>query len=491
MNPALFLDGYKLDHRSQYPKGTNLVFSNMTARASRISDVKKTVFFGLQYFLKKYLIEEWNHGFFTRPKDEILTEYKRIVDNYLGPNAITFDHIADLHTLGYLPLEVKALPEGSLVDLRVPTLVLYNTHPDFFWITNYLETILSCVTWMASTSATTAHEYKKILTVYAKETSSIPEFVQWQAHDFSERGMSALEPACISGAAHLLSFTGSDTVPAIQWLEQYYKADCTKELIAGSVSATEHATMCAGTKENELDTYRRLINEIYPKGILSIVSDTWNYWDVLTGHLRQLKSDIMKRDGKLVIRPDSGTPELVICGNPEATIGSPEYKGSIELLWEVFGGKINEKGYKELDPHIGLIYGDSITLERCKKICEGLKAKGFASTNVVLGIGSYTYTYVTRDTFGFAIKATYCEVNGKPRNIYKSPVGDSIKKSAKGLLAVYQKTDQVKDGFFLEEEASWYNVENCELKTVFKNGKLTNEQTLSQIRQRLIECSPN
>lgn len=501
------IDGYKADHRSQYPVGTTCLFSNFTARASRVEGVDKTVFFGLQYFLKEYLVKQWNESFFHRPKDVVVNEYKRIMDSYLGPNAIAYKHIEDLHTLGYLPLEIKALPEGSLVELRVPSLVLWNTHPDFFWLTNYIETILSCSLWMACTSATTAHQYRKVLTQYANKTSSIPEFVPFSFHDFSFRGHGSLESACISGAAHLLSSVGSDSVPAISWLEKYYGADCTKELVACSVAALEHSTASSSILDNyaELDKnipheermeiaegmfLERIITKVYPKGIVSFIADTYDYYRLVTKILPKYKDKIMARDGKLVIRPDSGpSPEAMICGDINAPVGSNEYKGSIELLWEIFGGKVNDKGYKELDPHIGLIYGDSITIERCKKICEMLKAKGFASTNVVLGVGSFSYTYVTRDTYSYAIKGVYTEINGKPRNIYKSPKGDNVKKSACGLLAVYQNHDDPKHGFFLEEQATWHNVHNCAFNTVFKDGQLHNEQTLSQIRARLLACT--
>lgn len=481
----LMLDNYKVSHHAMYPDGTKLVFNNLTARGSRLEGVNKVVFFGLQYFLKEYLINRWNETFFNRPKEEVMAEYKRIIDANVGPNVINYDHIAELHSLGYLPLEIMALPEGSLVDIKVPMMVMWNTHPSFYWLPNYLETILSCTIWMPCTSATIAHEYKKILNFWAQKTSSNPDFVMWQAADFSHRGMSSLESACSSGAAHLLSFYGSDTVSSIQWLEKYYGADCTKEIISGSVCASEHAVTSAGGKENELEIYRRLMNKVYPKGILSLVLDTYDYWTALTQYIAELKPDIMKREGKIVVRPDSGVPELVICGDPSAPKDSPQYKGSIEVLWDIFGGTINEKGYKELDPHIGLIYGDSINLERCKKICSGLEAKGFASTNVVMGVGSFSYQLQSRDCLNFAVKAVYCEIGDEKRNIFKSPKGDPTKKSACGLLAVYQKRDSVKEGFMLVEEASWHQVKNCEFLTVFKNGELANQQTLSQIRARL------
>lgn len=485
-NPANQIDFYKADHRSQYPKGTEIVFSNLTPRKSRIDGVNEIVFFGLQYFIKEYLISRWNEDFFRQPKEKVVNNYKRRIETSLGKDAITFEHIEALHDLGYLPLEIKALPEGSLIPMRCPCLVMFNTKPDFFWLTNYFETILSCVLWGACTSATTAHQYRKILNYYADKTVGNRDFVQWQGHDFSFRGMFGYEAACISGAGHLLSFTGTDTIPAIDFHEKYYGANAEKELIGASVPATEHSVMSMGTKENEIATFKRLISEIYPNGIVSIVSDTWDFWSVITKYLPKLKEMILARNGKVVIRPDSGDPVKIICGDKDAEIGTPEYKGAVECVWEVFGGTTTDKGYKLLDSHIGLIYGDSITTERCKQICQQLMDKGFCSFNVILGIGSYTYQYVTRDTFGFAVKATYGEVNGESRAIFKNPkTDDGTKNSAKGLLAVYQSENG--KGYELHDDLSWKEVHDCELKTVFKDGEIQNEQTLSQIRERLTD----
>jgi len=478
--PILLKDFYKTDHRKQYPQGTQQVYSNFTARGSRIRRFKEVVVFGPQYFVKEFLINRFNEDFFNKPKSEVVAKYKRRMDNALGPNAISMEHIEALHDLGYLPLEVKSLPEGTIAPIRVPMLTIKNTLPEFFWLTNFLETLLSCVLWFPTTSATTAFEYRKMLNSFANKTSDIPDFVQWQGHDFSMRGHTGPEAAAVSGAAHLLSFTGTDTIPAIDFLEDYYGANCEKELIGGSVSATEHSVMCLGGNETELNTFKRLITEVYPKGIVSIVSDTWDYYKVIGEVVPTLKSEIMSRDGKVVIRPDSGDPVTIICGDPKALYGSIQHKGTVEHLYEVFGGTVNSKGFKQLDPHIGVIYGDSITLDRCEAICAQLKKKGFASTNVVFGIGSYTYQYVTRDTFGFAVKATHGIINGDSVDIYKDPVTDNgVKKSAKGLL-------RVNADLSLSEQVSEAEEKEGLLRTIFLDGKLTNEETLAIIRQRLL-----
>ena len=220
---------------------------------------------------------------------------------------------------------------------------------------------------------------------------------------------------------------------------------------------------------------------VYPRGIVSVVSDTWDFFAVITTLLPQLKREILARDGKLVIRPDSGDPVLILVGDPNAPAGSPERAGLIELLWGIFGGSTTATGHKQLDPHIGAIYGDSITLERQQAILQGLAAKGFASSNVVLGIGSYTYQHVTRDTFGFAMKATFCTVHGEDRPIYKQPRTDSKKNSHRGLIAVHRDADGELRARFPVTRAEERSDANL-LRPVFENGVLLRRQTLAEIR---------
>jgi nicotinamide phosphoribosyltransferase len=523
MNTLLLTDYYKTEHHKMYAPGTTLIYSNLTPRKSRLSGVDKVLFFGLQYFIKNYLLEKFDRDFFSRPLDEVIKEYKYAVN-------VDVSHIEALHKLGYLPIEIKALPEGTLCPIGVPCLTIKNTVAEFYWLTNYLETLISCSIWQPITSATIAYEYKKLLTKYAIETTGNADGVQWQGHDFSMRGMSSVESAILSAMGHLISFTGTDTIPAIYALRDNYKGE---GLIGASVPATEHSVMCLGTKEDEIGTFERLL-DLYPTGILSVVSDTWDLWKVCTEFLPALKEKILTREGKLVIRPDSGDPVDIICGYTvsEAVDESDikygdfdvcnavkfkgkyyEYgsnyehdcehgilgkeipyaatKGVIELLWDTFGGttvKGNDGNtYKVLDSHIGAIYGDSITLDRAKEICERLKAKGFASTNVVLGIGSYTYQYNTRDTFGFAMKATYGEVKvGEEtdcRQIFKSPItDDGTKKSAKGLLAVMTNPD---GDLVLFDQQDWFGEQLGSLETVFLNGELTKEITLAEIKNRI------
>jgi nicotinamide phosphoribosyltransferase len=229
----------------------------------------------------------------------------------------------------------------------------------------------------------------------------------------------------------------------------------------------------------ELEAFRRLITEVYPSGVVSIVSDTYDYWAVVGKILPELKPIIMGRDGKVVIRPDSGDPVDILCGDSNS-YDTLKRKGTVEALWDLFGGTVNSKGYRQLDTHIGVIYGDSITLERCKAICERLAAKGFASTNCVFGIGSYTYQYVTRDTFGFAMKATHGIINGKSADIFKDPKTDSgLKRSAKGYL-------RVDEDYTLSEGVTLAESQSGLLQTVFLNGKLTRFQDLYDVRKTLL-----
>lgn len=548
MNPLHAIDFYKADHRNQYPSNTQYVYSNLTPRSGKNSNTKESgiIFFTLQAFILKFLMHDFNTEFFNKPKTQVLNRYMRRMNTALGEGAITFEHIEALHDLGYLPLHIKALPEGSFVPYGVPVMTIVNTHPDFFWLTNYLESVISACVWKGCTSATTAFAYKKLFLEYARATGS-PEFlVQFQGHDFSFRGLSGLDDALMSGMGHLTSFTGTDTVLAIDGLEDYYNGNAEKELLGCSVPATEHSVMCMGGVDNEIDTFSRLL-DLYPKGIVSIVSDTWDFWKVITEYAPALKDKIMARKsitaqdgtviapGKTVFRPDSGDPVLILTGYKifdtdeypgekgiegvykksilsivgkaihqgyeaikydnkyyklvetglepgYSEISEAEAKGAVQLLWEEFGGTITDKGYKLLDEHVGLIYGDSITLDRAKKILQRLKDKGFASLNTVLGIGSFTYEYVTRDTHGMAMKATWGVVDGEPREIFKDPKTDSgMKKSAKGLLRV----EKVNGEYKLFDQQSLAQENMGELKTVYLDGLLINPVSIAEIRERI------
>lgn len=485
---TLLCDFYKVSHKEQYPNKTEVIYSTWIPRSNRyFPKADRVVAFGIQSFVKKYLIKYFNKHFFSRPKELVVAEYVRVIKHTLGVDNPDASHIEELHDLGYLPIRVRAVKEGTLVPIRVPMLTIENTNSKFFWVTNYLETIISNELWLPSTSATIAYTYRQLLDKFALETMGSTEGVQFQAHDFSMRGMGAFEASINSGMGHLLSFVGTDTVPSILAHERYYKANIENELVGTSIPATEHSVMCAYGDTNELALFERLSTEVYPNGFFSVVSDTWDFWKVVGEYLPLLKDKIMERDGRLVIRPDSGDPVKILIGDPEAT-DELVRKGLIECLWDIFGGTITDKGFKLIDTHIGAIYGDSITIERAEAILEGLKAKGFASLNVVFGIGSYTYQYNTRDTFGFAMKATYAIVDGEERFLLKDPkTDDGTKKSLTGLVAViddFLSGIIAIDNINADEYKRRFESEDM-LETVFENGVLVREQSLAEIRELL------
>jgi nicotinamide phosphoribosyltransferase len=492
-NPILAADFYKIGHVFQYPLGTSEIYSNLTARSNKRAPlangryIDKVVFVGLQVFLMQFLQEQFQKLFFDKPKADVVAEFNRRNDGALGPGSVDSSHIAALHDLGYLPLEIKALPEGSLVPMGVPMLTVHNTLPEFYWLTNFIETALSAEIWKIITCATVAFEYRKLLERWAKRTGSPKDFVLWQGHDFSMRGMSGISDAAQSGMGHLFSFLGTDTIPAIEAIEKFYNGLAT--FVGGSVPATEHSVMCAGGMEDEKETIRHLIQDVYPSGVVSVVSDTWDFFKVVTETATELKDVILNRQpnalglAKVVFRPDSGNPADILCGDPKAPAGSPESKGAVECLWEIFSGTETETGHKLLNQRVGLIYGDSITLERAEEIMQRLHLKGFASANVVFGIGSFTYQYLTRDTFGMAMKATSAVVNGQRRALFKDPkTDDGLKRSARGLLKV-QELDN--GNFVLHNDCTVEQEQTGALQTVFLNGRITKMFTIDEIRAKV------
>lgn len=482
---TLLCDFYKIAHRPMYPKNTTLVYSTWTPRASRVPGINGVVVAGNQAFIKEWLMDYFRENFFSRPKADIVAEYARVIKYTLGDPHPDTSHIEELHDLGYLPLLIKALPEGTVVPIRTPVLTIQNTVDKFFWLTNYVESLASCELWPFYTSATTAHEYRKLLDAAAMRTVGNTDFVQFQGHDFSMRGMEGLNAAAKSGMGHLLSFVGTDTIPAILAAEYYYNANIEKELVGTSIPASEHSIEC--TYKDDMEYFTKLITEVHPNGFVSIVSDGYDFWDVIGRVVPALKSKILTRKGgpvgdKVVIRPDSGDPVLIVCGDPKGKT-ELERKGAVEALWDIFGGTVTEKGFKLLDSHIGLIYGDAITLGRAAEITKRLEEKGFASINAVFGIGSYTYQYVTRDTFGFALKTTASVIDGTEKQVFKNPkTDDGTKKSQKGKVFVLSNEGQITftDGHSLDDE----DVQDL-LQPIFKDGVLLKDDSFAEIRKRL------
>lgn len=487
LSAMLLCDFYKISHRQQYPDKTEIVYSTWTPRISRHDNVETVVAFGFQGFIKKYLMQFFDEQFFKRDLQDVLKEYVRIIRHTLGDENPQTEHIEALHQLGFLPLSIRAVREGSLVPLRVPMLTIHNTDDRFFWLTNFIETLASAEMWFPSTAATIAKEYRKLFDCAAKLTGGDPTFTQFQGHDFSMRGMPGLEASMLSGAGHLLSFTGTDSIPSICYLEKYYHASVEHQLVGTSIPATEHSVMCANgfeTDEQELAAYKRLLTKVYPSGMVSIVSDTRDFWNVLESVIIPLTDVILARDGKLVIRPDSGDPVKIIAGDPEAIEGTMERAGLVETLWKIFGGTENVKGFKVLNPKIGCIYGEAINLDRAREILSRLGDKKFCSTNVVFGIGSYTYQFNTRDTYGFAYKSTHCKIDGKEQHLFKAPkTDDGTKNSQKGVVLVKRGSKGLfcEEGRYLDDQ---YHGSN-ELREVFRDGVLLVDMSLRAIRQTL------
>lgn len=517
LNPLLAEDGYKTSHHKMYRPGTTMVYSNFTTRnVKRMPDqAKKIVVFGIQYTFK-YIKDLYDENFFSQPKEVVCGEAKRYLSSYLG---VDYDvsHFEALHDLGYLPIKVKALPEGSIIGPNIPMFTICNTIPEFYWITNFLETLISALIWKPVHSASMAYGFKQILLKNAIETDKENVFgVNFQGHDFSFRGLQHLESATTSGLGWITSFMGTDTIPVLQAAKYYYNSDnvgfsvpASEHSVASSLCEVENVVDKLGNvievKTNELAGVRNLL-KVYPKGILSMVSDTYDLWRMCTEYLPILKDEIMSRDGKLVIRPDSGDPVDIICGlytkpgswaktefgkyyhhmaNEEYhEVSKGEYFGLIESLWQVFGGTVNSQGFKVLDSHIGAIYGDAITLDRTEEICRRLKRKGFATTNIVLGVGSYSLGCASRDNQGGAVKCTYIEVAYVGREIFKDPITDrGTKKSAKGLLQVYKDTN---NEFKLRDQCTWAEEVQGELQLIFKDGEFVKETTIQEIRDRII-----
>lgn len=484
-NPMLLIDFYKAVHAEMLPKNITKSVSYFTPRMSRVKRWDKVVMFGLQGFIKTYLIDYFNEEFFDKPFEEIIYEYKRIMDASLGKDAYKIDKIESLHKLGYLPIEIVALPEGTIVPMHVPMFGITNTHKDFAWLPQSLESLISAEMWHPMLAATVGMTYRGIVNHYYDLTceDNIPRSKALGAFDF--RGEECLESAVKAGAGWCLSFLNTATVPTIPYLEKNYFCDCTKESVAYGSPSTEHSVMCSNyaVDGDEITLLRRLLTEIYPNTSFSAVLDSYDYWNIIDNIFPQLKTEIMNHNGCMLMRGDSGDCVEVVTK-------------TVFKLWEEFGGTVNSKGYKVLDPHVKAIYGDSITVQRCEEIYKILMENGFACSNVALGVGSFSFQCIeedgflkpfTRDTFSSCIKATYCEIDGKPFPIFKNPKDGGFKKSQKGCCRVYTRCD---GSIYYEDELTWEQAADYEKRVnmlipVFKDGELLKKQSLKEIRDRL------
>ena len=497
--PFQLCDGYKLSHLKLHKKNTIGLYGNFTPRKSRREGINKYILFGLQAWLKD-LNWAFDNLFFNLSEDEAVENFDKFYLSYFGNNDQEVSgKIRGLHKLGYLPLMIKALPEGSAVNHNIPCATLKSTSEEFCWFEQWVETWLSCTLWKPGTSAVTAGEYRKIFNKYNALTSDIDWIVDFQGHAFDLRGECGMEDGASTGAAHLIFFKGTDSCPALPWIDYHYAGD--NGLVGTSVPASEHSIAQQYLNEVTNDTdasdraYIQDVLDTFPTGIVSLVLDTYDFWHVVTNIIPDFKDQIMARDGKFVVRPDSSpkTPVEMIIGDSEAPEGTPENKGLVQCLYEIFGGTVNSKGFIDLDSHISGIYGDSITMWYADMILEGLMKKGFSSNNIVLGIGSGTYQGngaglhgessgswgISRDTHGIAIKATAVQDENGWRATYKDPKTDnSGKKSARGFLKVELENGE----YVLHQDVTQSEEEEGALELVYLNGKICRHQSFADVR---------
>ena len=477
----LYSDSYKQAHPRMYPDNQEYLVSYLTPRKAMNKDFPKMVVYGVQPFIVDMM--DAFDTFFSADLDWVMYDYDHYIDAHLGLGNVARDRIVELHELGYLPLEIRALSEGTVVDMGVPIVEMRNTHPRFAWLVQWVECLLQTEVWPMCAYATVGYEYHKVAEKwYSKTAPGANPFMAMA--DFGFRGMSCLEDATRCSASWLLSFNKTSTIPALPYLDDYYSADCAENGIGIGAVSTEHSVMAANfaIDGDEISFVKRMLTDIYPNTSFSMVSDTYDYWNMVDNIIPACKEEILAHNGKLLIRPDSG--DMV-----EITINT------IEKLWNTFGGTINEAGYKVLDPHIGLIYGDGCTLNKVAEIYKLLAMMGFASTNVVFGVGAFcfhalfspdnTFTVLTRDTWGMAMKATWGMFGGKEVPIYKDPKTDNgLKKSQKGCCAIeYDISGErftCRDGFH-----EWVSDDDTLLLTVFEDGAMPKEQTFQEIRARL------
>ena len=476
--PVLLSDFYKQDHQRQYDPNITKIVSYYVPRKSRIKDKNHIVFFGLQAFMQEYLIEYFDEHFFKQPLERILRDYKCIIDRTM-PGRTHIEKIEKLHKLGYLPIEIKALPEGLELPIGIPLIEISNTHPDFAWCTNFIETLMLSELWYTMCVATFAKEYRDIANRAFENTSDVS--ARNAISEFGFRSLPGVGAAIKASSAFLLSFQKSSNIPGIIYTGDYYNTDY--DGVGSGMASTEHSTMTSSAliDGDEKPSIKRLLTEVYPDGNFSMVCDSFDYWNVVMKILPELKDDILKRNGTLFVRGDSGDPIEIVTR-------------TVEELWKIFGGTTNSKGYKVLDSHVRAIYGDSITQNRAQTIYYVLKQKGFSAENVALGAGGFSmlsyedeYGHInmfSRDTFNVAIKCSYVEYKNTPVMVYKDPKTDSgMKKSHKGCCMVFQDGNTYKclDNLTFTDTSVSINL----LKPVFRDGKLLNPIKFTEVRNNL------
>lgn len=477
----LLSDTYKQTHDRMYPKGLTKLVSYWVPRKSMFEKQPTMIFYGMQAFIKEYLIEYFDKNFFNQTKEEILETYTKYMNVQLGSANYDIKKVVKLHDLGYLPLQIRALEEGTSVNMGVPCIELTNTHPDFAWLVQWVECILQAELWRPCTHATVGQMYRKCADYWYEKTVDDAK-ASMACSDFGMRGMSCLEDSVRTSSAWLLSFDKTSTIPALAYIDKMYNADVANNRIGIGAVSTEHSVMGANYSMDgdEITFVKRLLTELYPNTSFSMVSDTYDYWNMIDNILPACRKEIMNHNGKMLVRPDSG--DIV-----DISVTT------VQKLWDLFGGTINSKGYKVLDPHIGIIYGDGCTLWKVNEIWTKLEELGFASNCIVFGVGAFCFTATfedermvvqTRDTFGIAMKASYGIIDGRKLFIFKDPKTDTdnLKKSHKGCCKVYEEDGMLK---CQDQFMDMVDEKDTLLKTVYMDGKLVKETDFMEIRKRM------
>lgn len=443
----LSADSYKYSQFNQYPEGTEYIYSYIESRGGKYDE---TVFFGLQAFIKEYLLDPITV--------EMIDEAEAIITAHGEPfNREGWEYILDEYK-GYLPVEIRAVPEGSVIPVSNILVSIRNIDPECYWLTSFLETALLRAVWYPTTVATNSREIKKVI-LDALERTGTPGDIAFKLHDFGARGVSSLESAGIGGAAHLVNFMGTDTIEALLFARRYYGAD-----MAGfSVPAMEHSTVTSWGRDHEVDSYRNMVKKNgKPGGIISAVSDSYDIFNACKLWGTELKQDILDSGATLVVRPDSGDPATVV-------------RACLTILDEYFGHTVNDKGYKVLN-NVRVLQGDGITIDSIRDILDTIIRCGYSADNLVFGQGGALLQIVNRDDQRFAMKCSAAWVNGKWVDVYKDPITDQGKKSKKGLLKLIKNEDGYKT-VRLDEN---YDLDLLEL--VYYCGTLIREMTFEEVR---------
>ena len=482
-NAMLLADTYKFCHILQYNTGLTKLYSYWTPRKSMLKTCDKMVFFGLQAFIQEFLVDYFKKNFFDREINEVIAEYEKYMKVQLPQGGYATTNIIDLHRLGYLPLQIRAIPEGTSVSMGIPCIEVTNTHDNFAWLVQWVECILQAELWKPCNHATIAKMYLGLAKEYYDKTCDADCDPKMAMADFGMRGMSCTNESIRCSAAWLTCFNKTSTAPALPYIDKYYDADVSNTKIGMGAVSTEHSVMASNfaIDGDEVTFIRRMLTEIYPNNSFSMVSDTYDYWNLVDVILPSLKTEVLQHNGTLLVRPDSGDQFETVTK-------------TLESLWKTFGGYYNTKDYRVLNDHIRIILGDGCTLFTVRKIWEWMEEHEYAANNVYFGIGAFALSSFfdreklicnTRDVFGIAMKATAGITNGVFHQIYKDPKTDTgkLKKSHKGIVHV--RRDSIGNLFETDEHTTPLKDDSSELKTVLYNGVVYNKQTFAEIRNRI------